>query len=109
MNSFIAALLLNINGTLVEIIPPLDPVAVAEVRVFNMSWNTSYDEATYYLASEELGLILEVEFGFNVDMAGADSIRVIPPANLVCEPIDCTATVLEGFWGSILLYPFYGT
>lgn len=108
MNSILAALLLNINGTLVEIIPPLDPADVAEVRVFNMSWNSSDDEGVYPLASKEPKLMLEIEFGFNVDMAGADSIRVIPPPDLVCEPSDCTATVLEGFWGSVILRPYTG-
>ena len=108
MNTFLAALLLNINGTLVEIIPPLDPADTAEVRIFNMSWNSSDDEAIYSMSSVDPELQIEVEFGFNVDIAGADSIRVIPPADLICEPVDCTATVLEGFWGSVILRPYVG-
>jgi len=108
MNSFLAAALLDISGTLVEIIPPVDPDAVAEVRIFNMSWNSTDDEATYRLASDEPELVVGVEFGFNVDVAGADSIRVIPPPDLICEPANCTATVLEGYWGSVILRPYVG-
>ena len=40
--------------------------------------------------------------------SGADRITVRPPEGITCLPADCSATVMEGFTGSVVLLDWQG-
>lgn len=102
----IAALLLDLSGTLILLQPPADPAALAEVYFENAAVNDERHNGTYTISGE--GLTVDIEFMWNAAHGGMDRIRVIPPTGVECVPMDCTSTVLEGFKGVVVLYDWRG-
>ena len=104
----IFALLLNLTGTVVSLHPTISEKTVAEVRIYNFGMNNARDNGVYPVAMEN-GFTIEVEFQWNAEMPlAADRFIVYPPDGVICEPIDCTATLAEGANGLIILKPYEG-
>jgi hypothetical protein len=77
------------------------------VAMENRHVNDGGDTGTYPLAIE--GLAILIEFTWDADgFSGADRITVTPPEGVVCIPEDCTATVMEGFTGEVVLIDWRG-
>ena len=96
---------LSISGTIVDLQPAEAP-AVAVVTMANVSLNGPLDDAIYPLAMP--GLIIEVRFTWEHDETGADSLLVMPPDGMICDPLDCLMVVQEGQHGRVLLIEWIG-
>jgi hypothetical protein len=99
-------LLLDISGTLVELHPPSDPAAMAEVVMLNIELNGAHDNGHYELHLD--GLTVGLEFQWQAGAFGEDAIVVTPPEGVFCEPVDCRIVVPEGQRGTVLLFDFVG-
>jgi hypothetical protein len=94
-------------GTTVSLEPSARPGVLAVVAMENRHVNDGGDTGTYPLAIE--GLAILIEFTWDADgFSGADRITVTPPEGVVCIPEDCTATVMEGFTGEVVLIDWRG-
>lgn len=102
----VLAALLDLSGTIINMVPSDDPEIIAEVEIENGPMNTPIDEGIYPLSLGEI--TIEVEFTWNVDAAAADRITVTPPTGVICEPADCSVLLLEEFKATILLKPYTG-
>lgn len=94
-----------IMGSLVTL-GPAEPPADARVTFFNHESNSEADERDYPMHWD--GIDITARFNFNVDAYGADQVVITPPLGWTCEPVDCTATVLEGFTAEIQLFAWKG-
>ena len=97
---------LNISGSLISLEPSDEPGAIAQISFHNVSVNDAADNGDYPLASADM--TLTIQFLWEVNLFGADQITVVPPPWVICQPIDCTATVMEGEIGVVVLYPYEG-
>lgn len=71
------ALALDLSGTLIALVPPRDPAALAEVTVENFQMNGPHDNGTYPLELD--GLVVLVTFHWEYGPAGEDAVIVTPP------------------------------
>jgi hypothetical protein len=103
---------LNVNGSAVDattltIEPSTEPGQLAVVTLDNAMVNDAGDNAEYHIGIP--GLAVGVTFTWDVDgYSGADQITVFPPEGITCIPGDCTATVMEGMTGAIVLLDWIG-
>jgi hypothetical protein len=95
------------RATTVTITPSDVPGQLAIVTMDNSYVNQGSDTGTYTLTFD--GIPIGVEFTWDVSsVTGADQITLTPPAGIECEPVDCTATVLEGQTGQVILFDWVG-
>lgn len=103
---------MHINGemtgaTTVTLAPSSVPGQLATVVMDNRLVNQGSDTGTYFLTME--GLTIEADFQWDQDpVLGSDRITVYPPDGIICEPVDCAVTVMEGATGTIILFDFLG-
>lgn len=96
------------GGTTVSIAPSDRPGELAVITLENRHVNDGGDTAVYPLAMGDVVAVL-VEFTWDADpVLGSDRITVTPPQGVTCEPADCTATVLEGLSGQVVLIDWRG-
>lgn len=97
---------ISISGSPVSLGPSDDPAALAVVTFENVQMNGAHDNGDYTLAMADL--VVGIRFAWEVGMFGQDRVEVLPPVGVVCVPSSCTAEVLEGFSGQVVLYPYEG-
>lgn len=95
-------------GTTVSIEPSGNPGELAVVTLVNEHVNQGRDTGQYFVGMD--GLVVEVQFTWDENpLTGADRITVIPPEGITCLPADCSATVLEGMAGTVVLLDWVGS
>lgn len=99
-------LALIISGTLIDIAPTDEAGAVAVVTMQNHFHNGPQDTGAYTLPFD--GALFGLAFEWDAGQAGEDRITVTPPAGFTCIPADCSATVIEGQTGRVLIIPYIG-
>ncbi len=102
---------LYINGsaapsTTAKIEPSTNPGQLAVVTFFNAPVNDAGDNAEYFISIPDL--VVGVTFTWEVAPGGADRITVFAPEGITCIPTDCTATVMEGATGQVVLLEWIG-
>lgn len=98
---------ISISGTMVSLEPSQEPGVVAIVTMENVALNGEADNGSYWLTMP--GLTVEAVFLWEAGSWGQDSITVIPPDGMRCEPASCEASVLEGLTGHVLLLDWVGS
>lgn len=94
-------------GTTVSIAPSGRPGEWAVVTLQNRAVNGSADSGLYALTFD--GVAIGVAFTWDADpVLGSDRITITPPEGVTCLPEDCTATVIEGFSGHVILIDWRG-
>jgi hypothetical protein len=88
------------GATTVRIQETEAPGAIAEIIYHNVEVNAPEDAGGYTVSFN--GITVQIEYSVNVDLLGADSITVIPPAGIIAIPD--SLTLQEGYDGTILLY-----
>jgi hypothetical protein len=106
MISPLFAALLDLSGTIITLIPSTDPEIIGTAVIENQGMNTSRETGVYPLSFD--GITLEVAFIYNDGPFYEDRFTVIPPADVICEPADCSVLLLEGFKATITLKPYLG-
>ncbi len=95
-------------GTTVSIEPSSVPGELAVVTMVNAHVNDAGDDGERFIAIP--GLAVGVAFTWDADgFSGADRITVRPPEGITCIPADCTATVMEGGTGAVVLLDWIGS
>ena len=95
------------TGTTVTIAPSDVPGQIAVVTMVNRYVNDGNDNGEYFLGIP--GLVVGAVFEWDASSLGADKITVVPPEGLTCLPTDCTATVLEGLTGEVIILDWIGS
>ena len=97
---------ISISGTMVSL-EPADAPAVAVVTMHNVDLNGPMDNGSHWLTMP--GMTVEIIFTWQADIWGQDSITVIPPDGMRCDPVNCTTTVMEGLTGHVWLLEWIGS
>jgi hypothetical protein len=93
----------TVRGPSTVTIAPTDrPGALAEVTFNNVSVNDAGDTGTTGTIDLD-GLEVEVEFAWEVDVAGSDMVTITPPEGIICFP-RCTITITEESQATIWLF-----
>jgi hypothetical protein len=95
------------KATTVTIEPSDVPGQLAIVTLVNRYVNQGSDDGDYSLALDGVvfGIVFEWDFA---PVLGADRITVIPPDGILCDPVDCGVTVMEGAEGQVILFDWTG-
>ncbi len=96
----------SISGSTVTLQATDAPGAVAEVVFNNLSVNGSKDNGDYTLNLGDIVVSVTFVWESNV-LTGADRITVSAPG-YTCEPVTCSAEVLEGQAGRVLILEWVG-
>ena len=102
----IAAMLLNLSGTLIDLRPTARVEAEAEIVIENRMSNGPADNGHYGLTLGDL--TADVEFIWDFGAEGEDAIRVTPPDGMICRPASCELIVPEGATDTLFLIPWSG-
>lgn len=94
-------------GTTVTITPSDIPGEWARVVMNNRHVNDGGDTGEYTLTHD--GTVIPALFQWDFDpVLGSDRITLTPPDGIVCVPVDCGVTVVEGMTGEIVLLDWRG-
>lgn len=96
----------NLSGSIITLRPSQAPGAVGEVVLDNRLLNSVHDEVRTDLSMP--GLSVGIAFDWNMNSAGADAIRVMPPEGIICVPHDCVLVVAETQVGTLVLFDLQG-
>jgi hypothetical protein len=95
------------QSTTISIARSTEPGEWAVVTMENRHVNDGGDSGAYALTLD--GVPVGIRFVWDSDeMLGSDAVTVTPPQGMTCVPDDCTATVMEGFTGRVVLIDWRG-
>jgi hypothetical protein len=97
---------LSISGTMVTLEPAPRP-AVAVVTMHNISMNGSHDNGEHIVSMPGMSVVVVFQWE-HVPLTGADSLLILPPDGMICDPSDCLMIVPEGQSGQVFLMEWMG-